>query len=155
MEHTHPLLVPRIEVIGTQQGTPNYPNSPFKTGDIIELDSVSKIKGEMLYYKKFPPIHIELSVCDQFPHLFRKMAWYEKRLIREMPEYLKSWDKPVNHQSTFSNVVIKAGVDFFWNNSEFQIDKDGFVEAYGGIYIHVFTPATLSDYTDYINSKKK
>lgn len=143
MEHTHPLLVPRIEVMFS------HPHSPLKKGEVlVKIGANYLLDASMEYGITAEEVHAH-------PHLFRKMAWYEKRLIREMPEYLKSWDKPVNHQSTFSNVVIKAGVDFFWNNSEFQIDKDGFVEAYGGIYIHVFTPATLSDYTDYINSKKK
>jgi len=65
------LLNPRFEVIA------NYPKSIYKIGEIIDNG-------------------YEFIYCDtdglkytDFPHLFKKLNWWENREEKEMPKYLK------------------------------------------------------------------
>lgn len=76
-------MLPRFEVIET------YPKSKFKKGDILEripnatndwynADS-SLINADIL-----------LEEIEQYPHLFRKMNWWEKRTAEQMPKKVMS-----------------------------------------------------------------
>ena len=63
------LLQPRFEVIA------DYPKSIFKVGEIIQ--------GKFLLCDPDGPKY------SDYPHLFRKLPWWEKRERSEMPMYLK------------------------------------------------------------------
>ena len=66
------LLKPRFEVIA------DYPNNEFgKVGDILDRDWGHYPNGE-----EFEP---EWKISD-YPHLFRKLEWWEKRTEDEMPK---------------------------------------------------------------------
>ena len=77
------LMQPRFEVIET------YPKSKFKKGDILERipratndwynADKSLINGDIL-----------LEEIEQYPHLFRKMNWWEKRTAEQMPKRVMS-----------------------------------------------------------------
>ena len=58
------LIKPRFEVIA------DYPKSIFKIGEIIENGN-------------------EFSYYTDYPHLFKKLNWWENRKENEMPSYLK------------------------------------------------------------------
>lgn len=64
------LLKPRFEVIA------DYPKSTFKVGQILE--------GELIFCDPDGPKY------SDYPHLFRKLPWWEKRERSEMPMYLKT-----------------------------------------------------------------
>ena len=70
------LLKPRFEIIA------NYPSNHLgKVGDIIEED--------FIFFKKKHLNPITFSKMEEYPHLFRKLNWWEKRTIDQMPVYLK------------------------------------------------------------------
>jgi len=60
------LLIPRYQVIA------DYPNSPYKIGAIA--------KGNECL--------VNPECLDKYPHLFRKLNWWEHRKIEEMPKRL-------------------------------------------------------------------
>lgn len=130
------LLKDRYKVIA------DYPKSIHKVGAIYTIG----INGDVLYCDQNGPR------MSQYPHLFKKLDWWEDRKIEEMPEYLRSQKQPINHQARFSNVVIMCGVDAFWDSAKYSA-KGGNVTAYGGIIIDCFMPATEEEYNAYLQSK--
>ena len=75
------LLFPRYEVIAT------YPEMDFKLGDILtEMSPGHFTKVIAKGTRQLIHLHIDLS---HYPHLFRKMDWWEQRTLEEMPKKLK------------------------------------------------------------------
>lgn len=75
------LLIPRFEVIAT---FPNMEATNIKSvGDILTDDGYNAVKDQdnrAIFAIKF----------DEYPHLFRKMNWWENRKEEEMPSKLVS-----------------------------------------------------------------
>jgi hypothetical protein len=69
------LMKPRFEIIA------NYPDNDFgKVGEILDRDWCKYINGN-------EEEGIEWKISD-FPHLFRKLNWWECRKIEDMPRRL-------------------------------------------------------------------
>ncbi|WP_319502548.1 hypothetical protein [uncultured Draconibacterium sp.] len=66
------LLKPRFEVIA------DYPKSIFKVGEILN--------GELIYCDTNGPKY------SDYPHLFKKLNWWENRKESEMPKKITSPD---------------------------------------------------------------
>jgi len=64
------LMKPRYKVIA------DYPDNEFSVGEILPDEVVSNEEDEILKY----------------PHLFKKLEWWEERRESEMPEYVKIFD---------------------------------------------------------------
>lgn len=77
------LMNPRFEVIET------YPKSKFKKGDILERipDATNNWYNSD---KSLINAGILLEEIEQYPHLFRKMNWWEKRTAKQMPKKVMS-----------------------------------------------------------------
>ena len=58
------LLNPRYEVIA------NYPGCPVVVGEIIDVSNIF------------------VKELDKYPHLFRRLNWWEKRTVDQMPKRL-------------------------------------------------------------------
>lgn len=71
------LLKVRYKVVA------DYPHSQFKIGDILSVEFTGILSPK--------PI-------GNYPHLFKKLEWWEDRTDDEMPEYVK-WD--VNGETRF------------------------------------------------------
>lgn len=143
-EIVNDLLKPRYRVIA------DYPGNKFLIGEIfIQNPNGSWSDKSKAWASKMMPNF------DKYPHLFIKLDWWEYRKTKEMPEYLKSHNKPINHESRLSNCLIRCGQDEFWNSSKFTNNSKGFVTAYGGIMIECFNPATREEYETYQNKIKK
>jgi len=71
------LLKPRFEVIN------GYPNSKFEEGEII-----IPINKKSIHFENRKGFTV--SSPKKYPHLFRKMNWWEKRTVEQMPKKLKS-----------------------------------------------------------------
>ena len=69
------LMKPRFEVIA------DYPNNKLVIGSVIESDSDQMFKIQEGYF-------LGLKRIEQYPHLFRKLNWWEKRSIEDMPKRL-------------------------------------------------------------------
>jgi len=77
------LLVPRFEVLET------YPNSKFKKGDLLER--IPNATNDWYNHNKsLIDAEILLEEIEKYPHLFRKLNWWEKRTKEQMPKKLKS-----------------------------------------------------------------
>lgn len=98
--NTEELLKDRYKVIA------DYPNSPYTVGDVYKFKK--KLRNSF-YEKENGFSQTNLYAPEKYPHLFRKLEWWEERTIDEMPEYvrdnngrilnpkhfLNSWGKPV------------------------------------------------------------
>jgi len=77
------LMQPRFEVIET------YPKSKFKKGDILER--IPNATNDWYNAdKSLINADILLEEIEQYPHLFRKMNWWEKRTADQMPKKVMS-----------------------------------------------------------------
>ena len=65
--NTEDLMKPRYKVIA------DYPGNIWMVGTIMDLDMSKQL----------------VSFYDKYPHLFRKLEWWEERKIEDMPEYVK------------------------------------------------------------------
>lgn len=143
------LLNPRYQVIA------DYPQNTLPTGNILNLEMNTDAKGDYWYFST-PTIFLMQDVLDKYPHLFRKLAWYEERDPKELPLYLSNW---VHKQKTGQDEVLKvAKYDdpyyvedcdsphwSFYAYPEWNPDE-GFPMIY-------FEPATESDYLTYQKQK--
>ena len=123
---TEELLIPRYEVIA------DYPNNFFgKIGDIITPQS---FESEDDFYD---------WELDKYPYLFRKLYWYEKRELNELPKYVRYMDgnlyKVIQWRHTISTNYIVANV----LNRKYIIHLK-----------HVILPATEQEYLTFQNSNK-
>ena len=77
------LMIPRFEVIET------YPKSKFKKGDILER--IPNATNDWYNAdKSLINADILIEEIKQYPHLFRKMNWWEKRTAEQMPKKVMS-----------------------------------------------------------------
>ena len=129
------LLKPRVEVVGY------YPDSPFKLGDILHKDYATSWltkESHEIYTLDASYLHaIKADEVDNSPLIFKPLPWYAKRSVEEMPEYVRY---P-------SGMVIRAA--WQWSEQE-KCYLARWAYANG-----VIEPATLEDYTNFINSKNK
>ena len=73
------LMQPRFEVIES------YPKSKFKKGDILERIP-NATNNWYNADKSLINADILLEEIEQYPHLFRKLKWWEKRTVEQMPK---------------------------------------------------------------------
>lgn len=133
------LLKPRYKVIA------DYPDSIFVVGKVIELtiDNVNKVWS----YHHFTEQCSELwdaEYFDEYPHLFKKLSWWEDRKPEDRPVYVKCIKTP--DQLHFPGMVNKIS----WKSGQFGFDENG---SHIHLYTNCYEPATLEEYNVYINNK--
>lgn len=125
------LLQPRYEVIA------DYPNSPFKVGEILNFKEIYPFSG-----LSFDIPHLGIvapEYFDKYPHLFRRLEWWEKRKPEDMPEYVKH--KTGAYYKVF--VWITNNYCKILNNTNtIKVESED------------IKPATFQDYTDYLTKTK-
>jgi hypothetical protein len=161
METIDHLLIPRFRVIA------EYPNSPFKVGDIIEMIAQrSNGKYFMVYSPPFEDnIKLELyeEDCQRFHKIFEELLWHEALPNEKAPKYLKRANFPI---SRLAPIVFKV-YNPYPDDPKFPIigDKMACVEYEGdtrdvdrntgilfgvnnvvGVEIDAYVPATEKDY---------
>ncbi len=122
------LMQPRYEMIA------DYPNSYINVGCIItELQEHISIGRSISIEGK-----VIISSVDfkKYPHLFRKLKWWENRDISEMPMYLRH--KLMDH-------ILK--VEEYFLSDRYVRFKDHSVKH----PIIWYDPATLEEYEAFIN----
>jgi hypothetical protein len=135
------LLVKRVQV--SKLG---YPNCLFKKGEILTRYEhpntiwVGQTAKHPVFYRDQTGKHeISESTVNQYPHLFRRLNWWEFRKLRDMPEYLKMGNViyPVKYHDPNDLSVCTALDDF-------------------GGYLYLtaepLEPATLDEFQFYQNS---
>ena len=96
------LLKPRYEVIA------EYPKCQFKTGEI--LSRIKFATNDCYHTDLFAPVggHL-LSELEMFPHLFRKMDWWEFRSVENMPsKIMRVFDKRVYNVNRWNMKELKG-----------------------------------------------
>ena len=80
------LTTPRVEVMAY------YPQSTFEIGEILEFASLNKNNSAFDFYQSVSQENnCEYAAeVDKCPAIFRKMQWWEKRELSDMPQYVKS-----------------------------------------------------------------
>lgn len=68
------LLKPRWKVVA------NYPESAFFVGQVIMAPNFAEDFTSKFWAKD----------KDNFPHLFKKLEWWEERKVGDMPEYISN-----------------------------------------------------------------
>lgn len=116
------LLIPRYEVIN------DYPKSRYEIGHIIVVDWTT-------------------DEYDNFPHIYRKLNWYEKRTEDDMPKYVKFvWENKINN-------VLR--VTSWLYNTENEINGFSLRESESSTYSSIigWSPATKKEYDEFIKKQ--
>ena len=67
----------------------DYPGSPYEVGQILDSD-LGKLTAIYTIDEQGNMTNIGAgNLFELYPHLFRKMKWWEKRTEEEMPRYVK------------------------------------------------------------------
>lgn len=125
------LLTPRYEVVAPNKnkGELPYPNSIYAVGDICTATT-----------------EYQVAFFSKYPHIFRPMHWSEGRKLEEMPRYLK--------RIRIANGVMKVHEyrhlrGRWWVVPEWA-NKVGYSSTLDDL-----TPATETEYLEYLKSKEK
>jgi len=106
------LLTPRFEVVEV------YPRTNFKKGDLLQRIP-NATNNWYNHNESVLDAGITLEEIEKYPHLFRKLNWWENRKVEEMPTKLKS-------------LVNKDSVDFDLEKEEiYQIISWDMKNKYG------------------------
>ena len=74
------LLIPRFEIIA------GYPNSIYAIGDLVE----EHVPDKFHYISDGNHQYASSQTLEKYPHLFRKLNWWEHRKEEDMPKKLIS-----------------------------------------------------------------
>lgn len=78
------LLLPRFEVIA------DYPNASYKVGDVLEMKAFTSNK----YFHNSDEIFVgnffTKTELKNYPHIFKKLNWWEHRKAEDMPKKVMS-----------------------------------------------------------------
>ncbi len=118
------LLIPRYKVIA------DYPGNEIKVGKVFE-----------------PNTDWPESYLKKYPHLFRKLEWWEERELGDMPGYVK-WVEymPINKQKLLpERGMIELAKSIMWGNSiRFEVQSQINI-----ISAEYFLPSTETEYLKY------
>lgn len=114
------LLAPRYKVVA------DYPENVFNVGQIIEQEEIAE--GQNLYNMDF---------FEKFPHLFKKLKWWENRDTDDMPEYVKRLD---NGAIIKTDKWFLVGSDMRWHTEKRYVTMSA----------KTCLPATEEEYNTYL-----
>ena len=138
------LLIPRVLCIGTKEGEPNYPDSPFNTNDVLTF---IKIKDGTKWYRKIGDInktHIHEIYIIRFSNLFKPLPWWYGRTVEEMPQYVKDENGEVWKVTKY---FIDSSVACFYTG---ELEKEGWLKGTETPFnLLAVEPADLTDYMEY------
>lgn len=126
-ESIEDLLKPRYKVIA------DWPGATVKVGDVIS-------------YNEFD-VHVVLAgrepyLISDYPHLFKRLEWWEERSEDEMAEYVKT-DGIVFKVEQYEHLGYDDAVAWFVKGSTYA----------GSCLRASVLPATQAEYESFINQK--
>ena len=122
------LLQPRYLVIA------DYPVADLNIGDIYQFENIHPFSG---YSLQFGKAIIAPKYFDKFPHLFRRLEWWEHRNPKDMPEYVKT----INGKSVYKFYGFGS-----LGNSYAKVKDDEYRSNY---LLSALLPATKEEYDNY------
>jgi hypothetical protein len=156
MKSVEKLLKPRYKVVAT------YPfNDHFMLNEVIELNEfdgrehLAKHMNEWFVMQR-PlnpqsdrlPLTMHESTFNLYPHLFKRLEWFEDREPGDMPEYVKR----VRQDKT---VQVLRVLDPSCNMREFGHEDNTIEHRFVWPNASGYLPATLQEYNEYLESKKE
>ena len=124
------LIMPRYKVIA------DYPNNNYyDVGEIINL--VVKSNGE--YWNGEASYYLTEKEIQKYPHIFRRLKWFEDRDEDIMPMYIKL----IEAEGVAK--VINYNVD---SNTPCMVKVKAL--SVGTVNLYDYLPATEEEYNDYI-----
>lgn len=142
------LMIPRYEVISDWFG-----NEDFEVGQVLTLiknndhrDYLTNpfhymVMGGMYSYS------VSQDQLDLYPHLFRKIGWWENRNSEDLPMYLK-WRYPADNRPEPKVIKVKSHfntTDKDWRNHSVHIFAAENAPSNTYTY-NPFVPATEQEY---------
>lgn len=144
------LMKPRYKVIA------DYPDSPFWVGSILIFIPrfMHRVDGniESTTYSDVFRRGNHFILADEikeYPHLFKRLEWWEDRKPGEMPEYVK------DERGQFFKIMEWDGsrVPYIYVDTKVHT---GFNESCTESVLYLpYYPATFAEYQQYINSKQQ
>ena len=127
------LMIPRYKVIAT------YPNSKFKVDDVL---TEQDFEGNIWFAVERFGEAVHKDEINLYPHLFKYMAWYEKREVAEMPQFVCVGDKyyEVKWDKSGDVLFYQPTVTTAWLSMS--------------IFGSITTPVTEKEYNEYLNKQK-
>lgn len=122
MEH---LLEPRFKVIA------GYPGTLWSVGAIIEYCITTETPEDFTAY------------YQQWPHLFKRLAWYEERRLHNLPAFVKFTDGKVCNVEGYGNTAGGTLHVMFLHEGKLRSRP-----------VRMCVPATEQEYNDYLKSTK-
>lgn len=126
--NTEQLLKVRYKVIA------DYPDSKFNEGDIL-VEQDEKAFNQFTLYRNGKGIGFWNYDFGKYPHLFKKLQWWEEREESDMPEYVKTDEAVYKNYGRGHTLVHLKVVD-----KEFACD----------MYLEDLLPATKEEYENQI-----
>ncbi len=123
------LMKPRYKVIAV------FPRCWHSIGKILNADKDG-------YFEIWQDEFMDIHYIDAFPHLFRKLEWYEERAIEDMPEYVKLFYDYGDKIPYLVAKVEKWDIEKYW---AYFSERDRKVASFNGL----LQPATLTEYLTY------
>ena len=111
----------------------HYPYSPFKVGDIISLNQISGSGSNCCTINGV--VYSDVAL-DKYPHLFRRLKWWEFRDEKDMPEYVKCNMSPDNFHFPGYVYKIQSLNGIWYSNIQMAIIFE----------TNCYTPATKEEY---------
>jgi len=143
---THSLLQPRYIVEA------NYPNSPFRVGDILVVKHHSMYKdGEVFGLEDDDNVSSWITYAKDFPNIFRKLNWWEHRSLDEMPRWVR-----VNYVASIwldFTPVVGDIIKCQFRLGEYGIEMQTETKLFNNMQLDSFTPATEEEYINYLKTK--
>lgn len=129
------LLKPRIKVIAP------YPNMPFTNGQILDFKITNN--GDWIYewYEHDGKYKMGLLEFNEYPHLFKRLEWWEERDWSELEQ--------VQYVKTHGGNSVRTVKEIQTRLEKIVLD-DGKVKS-----IKHWIPATQSEYESFINQNKQ
>lgn len=121
-----------------------YPGTSFSIGDIITMDSDSAKEIGFITY-------------SAYPHLFRKLNWWQRRTEQDMPEYIKTdpnWQPKYKKDIKIKGEVVKPFkiLQDDYAPCWFKEEKD--VAKWDMYNLAIYVPATKEEHEEYQLTKK-
>ena len=135
------FMYQRVEVIS------DYPGSPFKLGDVldvIECEGKEYISGHKSIYPKDYPLH------------FRKLRWHDHRTLEQL-QSIKYMKIVSGDPSYYGKGDIVEVLEFMYNNATYVGGRDNILFNLKGHFFNItqLQPATKQEHDDFWDKNKK
>jgi hypothetical protein len=131
MLSTEELLKPRYKVIA------DYPHNVVPVGEILFIRP----------HQENVDVNLWMSKYDEFPHLFKKLEWWEERGEKNMPEYVK-------HKIDLEVYKLKNQAENTPSDAYcIKRSSIGTESYYQWVSLYDLLPATYEEYEQYLSQQ--